>query len=423
MASFSFSFSGDDIEDDGAIGTTQDAASAPSASGLQTQQTQGVALVTPTPVAAPAASAFPVQGKPQLPPQRHDLKEMLSKLPSKIAFSLLDVTLDRRDDSEASREEPYRIRLPRRELWDVKVQLMAEEDAEEGADVNSGGELAPGLGTHDVKTGIYEGGFKSWESSVDLVKVLLQPPSASASTSTSSTPEPSAVASTVLLRDGPSHVIELGCGTALPSLALFHWACATAASRSHRLSITVADYNPSVLYLVTLPNFLLAWALQQHDASPLLQQALSFDDEDGGDESGELELTDEVKDAFCAFLGSSNITLSFLSGGWSAEFIDLLYESSTTDAQPTAHTLILGAETIYSPFALESFSVTLLSILQRENSSSNTVTAVIGAKKLYFGVGGSLDDFVYRMRDAGATVNELREEADGVRRGVVQCLL
>jgi protein-histidine N-methyltransferase len=29
-----------------------------------------------------------------------------------------------------------------------------------------------GLGDHDVKTGVYEGGFKSWESSVDLVKVL-----------------------------------------------------------------------------------------------------------------------------------------------------------------------------------------------------------------------------------------------------------
>ena len=29
-----------------------------------------------------------------------------------------------------------------------------------------------GLGSHDVKTGVYEGGFKSWESSLDLVKVL-----------------------------------------------------------------------------------------------------------------------------------------------------------------------------------------------------------------------------------------------------------
>ncbi|CAK7223475.1 hypothetical protein SCUCBS95973_005192 [Sporothrix curviconia] len=456
MASFSFSFSGDDIEDDGAIGTTQDAAGAPAASSLQAQDVSS--LVAPTAAggaAAPAASAFPVQGKPQLPPQRHDIKEMLSKLPSKIAFSLLDVELDSRvvsggssgggSSSDVPRAEPYRIRLPRRELWDVKVQLMAEEDAEdgEGGEAGSADELAPGLGTHDVKTGIYEGGFKSWESSVDLVKVLLQPPSSASA----STPEPSAVAGTVLPQDGPAHVIELGCGTALPSLALFHWACATAplaagtgsSRRSHPVSLTVADYNPSVLYLVTLPNFLLAWALQQRDTSPLLQQALSFDDEDsggggGGDDNGELELPDEVKVAFCAFLVSADITLSFLSGGWSAEFVDLLYAPSApsapsaADATPAAHTLVLGAETIYSPFALESFSVTLLTILHRENgthatSTTATATAIVGAKKLYFGVGGSLDDFVQRMREAGVTVNELRQEADGVRRGVVQCLL
>lgn len=40
---------------------------------------------------------------------------------------------------------------------------MAEDDGKGGME---------GLGQHDVKTGVYEGGFKSWESSVDLVKVL-----------------------------------------------------------------------------------------------------------------------------------------------------------------------------------------------------------------------------------------------------------
>ena len=132
--SFSFSFSGDDIDED---------VSAPQNN---------------PPVPAPAASsssAFPVQGKPQLPPVHHDVGQLLAKLPSKIAYSLLDVDLDGNGS----------IQIPRRELWDVRVQLMAEEDAE-------GDEVEPGLGAHDVKTGIYEGGFKSWESSVDLVKVL-----------------------------------------------------------------------------------------------------------------------------------------------------------------------------------------------------------------------------------------------------------
>lgn len=138
-AHFSFSFSGDDIEDDGQTGAapdlprvgTEDAASKPG-----------------------SASAFPVQGKPLLPAISHDLDQMLSRLPSKVAYGTMDVDLD----------GGAIIQLPRRELWDVRVQLMAEDDGDS--------EHEPGLGEHDVKTGIYEGGFKSWESSVDLVKTL-----------------------------------------------------------------------------------------------------------------------------------------------------------------------------------------------------------------------------------------------------------
>ena len=128
--SFSFGFSGDDIADDNKNAPTTKAAP------------------------KPTASAFPVPGKPQLPPTHHDLSHLLSQLPSKIAYSTLDVALD----------DGTCIQLPRRELWDVRVQLMAEEDDD--------GKVSEGLGEHDVKTGVYEGGFKSWESSVDLVKEL-----------------------------------------------------------------------------------------------------------------------------------------------------------------------------------------------------------------------------------------------------------
>lgn len=133
--SFSFSFSGDDIEgQDSGIGNP--------------------APETASPPQATPASAFPVQGKPQLPPVRHALDTMLDALPSKVAYDLLEVALD----------DGRTIHLPRRELWDVRLQLMAEDDGD--------GTAAEGLGAHDVKTGVYEGGFKSWESSVDLVKVL-----------------------------------------------------------------------------------------------------------------------------------------------------------------------------------------------------------------------------------------------------------
>ncbi|KUI57245.1 Histidine protein methyltransferase 1 [Cytospora mali] len=377
--SFSFSFGGDDIEDDTSVPLAAPSAPLPTAS-------------------ASASSAFPVQGKPQLPPVHHDLGQLLSNLPSKIAYSLLDVDLD----GKAS------IQIPRRELWDVRVQLMAEADGEADGDG-----VEPGLGSHDVKTGIYEGGFKSWESSVDLVKVLAAEDFPGS------------------LTEGSYRIIELGCGTALPSLALFQWALSKRAlmqkgldQDQHSLCLTLADYNPSVLQLVTMPNFLLAWALHQQQHDELTKEALSSSE-------GELEITEHVIDAFKAFLDSSKISLCFISGGWSAEFVDLVNSSSaalpsgTGGGDSPQKTLIMGAETIYSPFALSTFTETLLSILSQERDAqpSRQAVAIVAAKRLYFGVGGSLDDFVDKMRNLGAAVSLMREETEGVRRGVVKCML
>src|SRR4051812_32188983 len=128
MASFSFSFSGDDIEDSQA-----------QSFGVGGGNGGGTDAQPPP----PPPSAFPVQGKPMLPPVQHDLHEMLARLPSKVAYDILNVDLDGKGT----------IRIPRRELWDIRVQLMAEAESE----VHEDAEPEPGLGRHDVKTGIYEG--------------------------------------------------------------------------------------------------------------------------------------------------------------------------------------------------------------------------------------------------------------------------
>ncbi|UKZ78056.1 hypothetical protein TrVFT333_005790 [Trichoderma virens FT-333] len=312
--SFSFGFSGDDIEHDVDESLTQIPAI--------TSQTQ-----------APASySAFPVAGKPQIPATRHALSDFLSQLPSKLAYDLLDI--DVADDGASE----TRLRLPRRELWDVRVQLMAEDDeVVDGEDrVDDGG-----LGKHDVKTGIYEGGFKSWESSIDLVKVLAA-------------------------RD------EL-----------------TAAQQASSLRV-IED--------------------------PVLQDAFSIE--------GELELSPSIVQAFEQFLSSSGIDLSFISGAWSPEFISCLYDlPAFSTGLPAPTTLMVGAETIYSPFALQAFTQTIFTILEQERGSGATAAAYVAAKRLYFGVGGSLDDFIEAARSKGATVSELREESEGVRRGVVHCIL
>lgn len=140
---------------------------------------------------------------------------------------------------------------------------------------------------------------------------------------------------------------------------------------------------------------------------------------------GELDLTPEVVKGFEEFLSTRRISLSFFSGAWSTEFVDLVGAESASRIghESKRHTVILGAETIYSPFALRAFTQTIFSLMEQERAQGNAAEALVGAKKLYFGVGGSLDDFVAGAREQGADVEELREETEGVRRGVVSCRL
>jgi protein-histidine N-methyltransferase len=77
-------------------------------------------------------------------------------LPSKIAWGVIEI------------ESPggKRLLLPRRELFDIRVQLMSEEDVLESNNPT-------GLDDADIKTNVYEGGYKTWECSYDLAKLLL----------------------------------------------------------------------------------------------------------------------------------------------------------------------------------------------------------------------------------------------------------
>ncbi|KAK0121463.1 hypothetical protein ONS95_009757 [Cadophora gregata] len=346
MSTFSFSFSGDDIED------TQITDSEPQ------PLSRSHAAETGTLQRSTTSSAFPI-GSQLLQPQTHDLEPMLRSLPSKIVYSTLVIRLDDGTD----------ISIPRRELWDVRVQLMAEED-DEGLG---------NLGKDDVRTGVYEGGFKSWESSVDVVKLLHE---------------------RRRNVDFSGKILELGCGTALPSLAVFQWLLQNPISTepSH---LGLADYNPTVLQLVTLPNILLSWAqtTRQESWQP----------------EGELDLDEQTIQDFLSSLQSRQVKLSFFSGAWSQEFVNLV---KTNMDSRTSRLTIIGAETIYSPVALKSFAETLVGLLGSMPDEERT--ALVAAKKVYFGVGGSMEDFCDIVRGHGCTVEQIREESDGVRRSVVE---
>lgn len=187
-------------------------------------------------------------------------------------------------------------------------------------------------------------------------------------------------------------------------------------STTSSVSFILADYNPTVLQLVTLPNFILAWAIHHREELLILSDAFSSE--------GELDLTPGILEAFKEFLLGCEISLMFFSGAWSPEFVTLLADTTNpVNSSPAEATVVLGAETIYSPFALSSFLQTILALMQDEKARGNVAQVFVGAKRLYFGVGGSLDDFVVQARERGFIVEQLREETEGVRRGVVRCAL
>lgn len=85
-------------------------------------------------------------------------------IPSSISYSALAINTPNDTNS---------IRLLRRELFDIRTQLMAEDSRVEETDELSSSTIA-GLSTGDDLTpGIYEGGFKTWECAVDLARYLV----------------------------------------------------------------------------------------------------------------------------------------------------------------------------------------------------------------------------------------------------------
>jgi hypothetical protein len=162
---------------------------------------------------------------------------------------------------------------------------------------------------------------------------------------------------------------------------------------------TLADYNLEVLRLVTLPNLVLSWAMVSH--SPGEPWELE----------GDLDVTESLVADFMADLVALGVTLDFVSGGWGDGVLELLRPSCPYD-------LVLGSETIYSPLTTPLFADVLLGSLE-----GGIGVGVIAAKQIYFGVGGSVRDFidVVTKRDGRLQVRITWEEKGaGVGRSIVK---
>lgn len=385
--SFSFSFSGNDIEDD-------------SPDDLATK-------LKNTNITPPSATTL-------LQPQRHTLAELLESLPSQVSYNYLDVPIQ--DDTADQGNQSAKIRVPRREIHDIRQQLMAEADVEDAA-ATSTDNLLGGLATGDLSTGIYEGGFKTWECAVDLAGFV-------------------APRAHSMDRMSEWHVIELGAGSAIPSLVLLQRLLRARIGAAgilqeqdrggRKLRFTLCDYNEDVLRLCTAVNVFLTVLLNSTKAG--FEKGDELDDGEGyGTEEGNIEVDEPLTQTALRMLYDANIEIDFISGAWSDAFLQLLHQRQQTPQEESTlqnrpHTLVLASETIYSLDSLGPFSRVVMNTLESvQRAEAGKVEAFVAAKQVYFGVGGGIAEFEEKIKMLGGrTRTALNAKGAGVGRVVLE---
>ncbi|KIX01790.1 uncharacterized protein Z518_09517 [Rhinocladiella mackenziei CBS 650.93] len=458
--SFAFGFGGDDIEaEDEEEVQGQDP-------GHLSREMSKYTISDPDPERPPIAV---------VEPKRHSLEDLLATLPSQISYNTLSISCPLSAQTPhvnpgASPPSNYKtglstitqnanetIHIPRRLLFDIRAQLMAETDPEHDPEGSSHGHdqfstLLSGLENGDLTAGFYEGGFKTWECALDLASLLVVP-----------------IQDLGICDNCDWEIVELGAGSAVPSLTLlqaFLIATTTAKWRQAghgdgndehgNLNLTLCDYNEDVLRLCTAPNVLLNYLKfmkymrgtkrehrdtehNKHDKRAVEGKDDDDDDddeqqEDEGEIEGELEgegdldfddMPETLLEDMTEDMRARNISIDFISGGWGEAFVQLIPQLPptlmATENQKPTNLLILASETIYSPSSTGIFAETLVSLLKKHpNVQGNSARAWVAAKKVYFGVGGGVDEFVKEIERRGARSRILMETRDtGVGRVVL----
>ncbi|KDQ63440.1 hypothetical protein JAAARDRAFT_169261 [Jaapia argillacea MUCL 33604] len=311
------------------------------------------------------------------------LSLLLESLPESISYSPIYIPL--------SCYPPNQILIARRDLFDARFQIISTDSL-----VNDSA-LQYLDAPSDLVPGVYEGGLKTWECSLDIVDYLH---------------------STSLEFRG-KRILEVGCGTAIPSLYILTQLFSSPPSEK-ATEIHLQDYNESVLELVTLPNIILAWYFSplshvyksQHPSTephPLISTP------------SDISLPHTLQSAFLSSLHSHNIQIRFFSGSWSTFHTDRKYD------------VVLTSETIYRAESLPSL-VRLLSDacadvksadvgvyvdVEMTGSRSNGSLCLVAAKLVYFGVGGGVEEF---LKAVGALSSNKGQsvQSDGGKGGKVE---
>ncbi|KAF9459112.1 hypothetical protein BDZ94DRAFT_1058912 [Collybia nuda] len=318
------------------------------------------------------------------------ISQLLDALPSLISYSPLSVPLS---------SGKY-LNIVRRDLFDARFQLISESEGEPKAEDEALSALDFIEAPSDLIPGVYEGGLKTWECSIDLVDHL------------SNAPE---------IRDlHGKRVLEIGCGTAIPSLYLLLqlFSSNPGTKETH---IHLQDYNTSVLELVTLPNVLLNWYMSSSAAAYHETQDSSAAPDPCT--PSELPITSELKQAFLQSLKERKISIRFFSGSW---------ETFEVFASGGKYNIVLTSETMYETRSLPWLITLMKSACEQslEDLASSQLSlkshvgipclCLVAAKVLYFGVGGGVAEFLSALKDHGGQGETVWEQKQGVGRKIIQ---
>ena len=173
------------------------------------------------------------------------------------------------------------------------------------------------------------------------------------------------------------------------------------------IHLSVADYNLSVLENATLPNLLLTWYFVQSVAV--------------AEPAGDLEITPDLLSRFVKDLSDKDIYISGISGTWSKAFTDLLVPFRDSPRRSQIETVFLASETIYSPNSIQAFTQVLLKALRSAEETHGRGIALVAAKRIYFGVGGGVDEFLRVLNELGGKGATAWESKDnGVGRVIME---
>ena len=173
------------------------------------------------------------------------------------------------------------------------------------------------------------------------------------------------------------------------------------------MRLSVADYNLSVLENATVPNLLLTWYFAQSTAFP--------------EAAGDLDITPDLLSQFLRDMLDKAIYISGISGSWNEAFSDILVPFEDSQHRSRIEAIFLASETIYSLDSIHAFTKVLLKALELAEETRGSGKALVAAKKLYFGVGGGVDEFLKILNELGGKGETVWESEDkGVGKVIVE---